>query len=956
MKLKNAISKKLRAQMYYPSLSPEKKTLYKSSNQISNLSNGNSYLSHSCNDSFIQRNYQSYLEKEKLNNERIKSNILSKTELETILFNLKKNYNLIMTVTQQRNIELNRLNNTLEKEEEKLNKLIDFKEIELPEEKISLRKLGDTNLTKEQLRNQLFELLNEKRDLDEKVNIAHEYTKTVEYMITGEKKKLLRMQEETNQIQEKLKNYHKYDNLINENLQKTKQKNNNFSDLSHKLMNNIDLANNIINDNNEKNKILENRILNKEEKVDSLKQTIDFMKQQNKETFLKYKEDNYEKIFRTKEDQEEKIKKERKYIDIIYCLHILQKYFLEQDIFSFNYLLSSQEYESIIKNNYEILTKEQSFMDILKEKKKINDDSNVNENNKYRNNSLTKSGKDNLRKLDKNRTSITNLRKSSKVVFNRPKVMTLNKLINIMQHININQEEIFDYISKLSAKIALYQKNLNNLHGKEISLNDQKHNYFDRVKKIISENYLDFEELTKNNSKFKSFLDKNESFINEMKIKNRENNLNEINKRLNSKLVNNETNLSNDSRLTKEEIHKYEEKQQQKLNKEQLIINANDTYKKANDLILRMSHIFDDIMDTMDNISNTVQSIVKPSNVENEDNIHNGLSEFLNSVEKEREKIVEFKNSNEEVVHKDSYFFINYLKKLLDYNKNHLEKKLDQNDLEKNLLNIFYCKDDSDEDNNECKINKLVYEQFMNSSKISNQYDIFYHFYTLSEETMNIVNSIINIIKNNEDIINKYESKKLSSDKSSKTISPNPNNSIESIISSAKAKLIASNSNKRFKLKNKKATNEKEKIDEIDSVWVEDKDTSIDTKSVKNEEKLFKNRINQKEKNIMNHLYKPFFEKTTYLRQLNLEMKNIKSLTKNNSRYNFVMNLKKNEINSMSYQMLLYNNPGLHPNELSNPMYNNINGMMIKNRKLNGKVGKRVNSTVLKKRGKYRIS
>ena len=134
----------------------------------------------------------------------------------------------------------------------------------MPEEKISLRKLGDTNLTKEQLRNQLFELLNEKRDLDEKVNIAHEYTKTVEYMITGEKKKLLRMQEETNQIQEKLNNYHKYDNLINENLQKTKQKNNNFSDLSHKLMNNIDLANNIINDNNEKNKILENRILNKE--------------------------------------------------------------------------------------------------------------------------------------------------------------------------------------------------------------------------------------------------------------------------------------------------------------------------------------------------------------------------------------------------------------------------------------------------------------------------------------------------------------------------------------------------------------------------------------------------------------------------------------------------------------------------------------------------------------------
>ena len=135
---------------------------------------------------------------------------------------------------------------------------------------------------------------------------------------------------------------------------------------------------------------------------------------------------------------------------------------------------------------------------------------------------------------------------------------------------------------------------------------------------------------------------------------------------------------------------------------------------------------------------------------------------------------------------------------------------------------------------------------------------------------MNIVNSIINLIKENEDLINKYESRKLSSEKSSKSASQNPNNSIESIISSAKAKLIASNSNKKFKLKNKKSSNEKEKTDELDSVWVEDKDTSLDTKSVKNEEILFKNRINQKEKNIMNHLYKPFFDKTTYLRQLNM--------------------------------------------------------------------------------------
>jgi hypothetical protein len=86
-----------------------------------------------------------------------------------------------------------------------------------------------------------------------------------------------------------------------------------------------------------------------------------------------------------------------------------------------------------------------------------------------------------------------------------------------------------------------------------------------------------------------------------------------------------------------------------------------------------------------------------------------------------------------------------------------------------------------------------------------------------------------------------------------------------------------------------------------------------------------------------------------------MEMKNIKNLTFNNSKYNFYMNQKKNEIDLMSKQMLLYNNPGIHPNDLSNPMYNNINSMMVQRRRFNGKVGKRVKSTMMKKRTKYNL-
>ena len=964
---KNKISKMMRAKLNFPLLSgsPEKTFYNKNSSQSINSPSKNGDLSNSLNDSFIQRNYYNYLSKGMVDPGRLNTNILSKTDLETILFNLKKNYNLITTFTQQRNIELNNLSNSLHVEEEKLNKLIDFKEIELPEEKISLRKLGDTNMTKEQLRNRLFELLNEKRSLDEQVNVANEYTKTVEHMIVVEKKKLRVMVEETNQINEKMLNYNKYNALIKENLQKTKIKNNNYLSLSTQLQKNIDLANKIINDNNEKNKTLENRIKNKEEKVDNLKQTIDFMKLQNRESFEKYKDDNYEKISQTKEDQEEKIKKERKYVDIIYCLYVLQKCFIEQDNFISGFLQTNREYNAIINQNYEILLKEPKTEDSSNtpnksKSNKLKDDSSLNDNSRSISNSLYRSSKDIFRKFNKNKTSILptfrNSLRTSKLTL-RQHNTTLNELINILNNIKLKKEEIFDYISKLSAKISLYQYNLNNLHAKEISLNDKKHNYFERVKKIIKENYLNFEELTKNNSRFESFLNKYKFFIDEMKSKNRENNLNEINKRLNSlynAMENNETQLSNTNHMTKEEKANYEKEEKKRLNKEQMQINANESYKKANDLILKIGYFIDNILETMNNISNTIQNIIlKASKNEAEETSKYNFDEFLNSVVKEKEKIVEFKKSNKIDVESNSSSFIDYLKKLIEYNKNISKEKLDEENINKNLLNIFYNQEDIGKKD---KINELTFYQFISSSSISNQHDIFYHFYTLSEQTIDIIKSILNFIKSNQEFIKKYEKKSLSTAGSSKSILLNENNLIASIISNAKAKLRASTlNNKKFQIVNKQSISEKEKGDDFDSVWVEDKDTSIDTKSIKNEEKLFKKKFNHIENNIMNHLYKPSFEKTTYLRKLNLEMKNIKNLTFNNSKYNFFMGQKKNEIDLMSKQMLIYNNPGIHPNELSNPMYNNINNLMIQKRKFSSKFGKRLKSTMMKRKQKYNI-
>ena len=966
MKSKKPIKSKfasiIKSNINFPSItnSPEKKLHKESINQNSNLTDRSSFHSNSLNDSFMQRNYLNYIEKEKLNFNRMNTNILSQTDLETILFNLKKNYNLITTVTQQRNHELNNLTNNLEKEEEKLNKLIDFKEIELPDEKISLRKLGDTNLTKEQLRNHLFELLNEKRSLDEQVNVANEYTKTVEHMIVVEKKRLRVMQEETNQMTEKLNNFNKYNKLIKENLQKTKLKNNNFYNLSEQLQKNIELANNIIDENNKKNKVLENKIIYKEESVENLRQTIDFMKQQNKENFIKYKEDHFEKISKSKENQEEKIRKERKYVDIIYCLYVLQKCFIEQDSYASNLLHTSKEYNAIINQNYEIATKPLNVDDRLKSLKstgKIMEENNTNINDYYRQrtNSYYRSSKEIFRQFNKNKSIVPNFRSSCKIS-NRLHNTTLIQLIDILNQINISKDSIFDYISKLQSKISLYQFNLNNLHSKEILLNDKKHDYSQRVKKIISDNFLNFEELVKNNSKFQTFLYKNGNFINEMKLKNRENNLNEINKQLNSYNKNKDTigtSLSN--QMSKEEKEKFDKKEKKQLIKDQLIINANDSYKKANDLILKMNYFFDNILDILNNIANTIQNILKSPKNENEENSQNNLLEFLNSVEQEKEKILEFKKANILTIKTDASSFIDYLKKLIEYNKNELQDKMDNNDLENKLLNIFFNNNKDNKGKN--KIGELAYNQFILSSNISNQYDIFYHFRTLSEQTVKIIKSVLSFIKNNQDLIQKYENKTVNSDRSSsKSIIAVQNNTIYSLITNAKAKLKNSTMNsKKIKLSNKQAINDKEKADDFDSVLVEDKDTSLETKSVRNEEKLFKSKFNNIEKKIMNHLYQPSLEKTTYLRKLNLEMKNIKSLTFSNSKYNFFMNQKKNEIDLMSKQMMVYNNPGLHPNELTNKMYNNINSIMIQGGRIKTNFGKRLKSTLAKRRPIYKI-
>ena len=109
-----------------------------------------------------------------------------------------------------------------------------------------------------------------------------------------------------------------------------------------------------------------------------------------------------------------------------------------------------------------------------------------------------------------------------------------------------------------------------------------------------------------------------------------------------------------------------------------------------------MSFFFDNILEILNNISITIQNnILKSSKLENDENLKKNFTDFLDAVEKEKEQIVEFKKLDIKNIKNDSSFFVDYIKKLVEYNKNHLKDKLNEEDVNKILLKIFYYEDES---------------------------------------------------------------------------------------------------------------------------------------------------------------------------------------------------------------------------------------------------------------------
>ena len=92
---------------------------------------------------------------------------MSATELNYLLYKLKKNNNEVSAINKKKDSEINFLKQTLNFEESRLNQLINFQDIELADEKISVRNFNEIKLTRDEVEKKLKNYLKEKQELDD---------------------------------------------------------------------------------------------------------------------------------------------------------------------------------------------------------------------------------------------------------------------------------------------------------------------------------------------------------------------------------------------------------------------------------------------------------------------------------------------------------------------------------------------------------------------------------------------------------------------------------------------------------------------------------------------------------------------------------------------------------------------------------------------------------------------
>ena len=305
-------------------------------------------------------------------------------------------------------------------------------------------------------------------------------------------------------------------------------------------------------------------------------------------------------------------------------------------------------------------------------------------------------------------------------------------------------------------------------------------------------------------------------------------------------------------------------------------------------------------------------------------------------------KLADYQKIREIDISNDYKLLLQYIKNLIRFTeeKPDIQNDLDLNELNTNLADKFYKIGD---DSNNKKIDKLFVKRFL-SKKTPNFNNIFNHFTILLEPTMTNIKSIYeiihddssqqylnNIIQNKVDINQKGNNKKIIQPLyNSENLTNNEN--IDSEIKDKKYK------------KYRRLSSSKSEINKNEELCFDEEDIdSIDTQSTKKKIIKIRKRVKSIDEKVINNLYTPFLKKTIYLRKLNPNIPGIKQMTSNSSKTNFELKKMINDVDTISHQMKIYNNPILDPNKLNKDTYNSLVKLMLNDNNKNNIKGKNKN-------------
>ena len=552
---------------------------------------------------------------------------------------------------------------------------------------------------------------------------------------------------------------------------------------------------------------------------------------------------------------------------------------------------------------------------------------NINNNKEDKINSQSNS---NINIIVNNVNNVNNNSFSSKKL-SEIEIPTLEELKEKFALIEINRKTLFNYNSKLTSKLNFYKTQFDAFHKKELELEDKHSLFYQKTVQAISKNYLAFKLLVKLKPELKLFLSKNKKLIEELKKQDLKNKLKEMNKSISkmnpinniekAQVYNNETNNEN----TKYEIDiQFSENMDLLISSSKnIIIEIKDFFMKCNDYLKQMKASMELIL-----------------NSENPEENDEAIQEYLKLIIEEINILDELIQKMNKKKIKNEINFVNYIKNLINYSKTHTELKqlFDEKELNKDLLNNFYQNLETK------KLNELFYKQF----KLKNFPELdaeFNHFTSTSEDTINNIKKLIDIVNALEksDELNKILTQKARKIKK-RVREPTKLYSISTVNNKKNSNDLIKIENLRYPHKNRifngfktisLSTQKDTSYSELEFMTggKKDEDDIPDNYTKKKVKRIKRKKFNSVEENIVNKLYSPFLQKTSYLRKLNQNMKGIKSMTTLNSQINHTLRKRKGEIDSLTYQMYVYNNPLINSDKLANQTYNSLVGLALRKHK-----------------------